>query len=323
MLKVYRRLSYWRVHIGRTRFYHASSRASPLGVDSSIENNLKTETNKLSKTGQKFWDQVGLDFGGDKITVQLDAKPLRTPLGNNLAIDHDRKVLGLMLKKEWSNLQEVASKKFSLPLTSLVSRCIDLETTSNADCDPEAVAKIGGDTTVIKNQLLRYMDTDTLLVFSPAKEFEGALREEQDKLYLPIIKKIEEFLGQYSSSDKQLTLQILDADVHGLRGNVQSQEVKDAAMNYMDSLSPWDLAVFEKTVLTTKSFICGILLMESMTKKSTHKELVKSLDEIIRLATLETIFQVERWGEVEDTHDVDKRDIHRKISSAAIVAFKN
>ena len=155
-------------------------------------------------------------------------------------------------------------------------------------------------------------------MFSPAKEFEGALREEQDKLYLPIIKKIEEFLGQYSSSDKQLTLQILDADVHGLRGNVQSQEVKDAAMNYMDSLSPWDLAVFEKTVLTTKSFICGILLMESMTKKSTHKELVKSLDEIIRLATLETIFQVERWGEVEDTHDVDKRDIHRKISSAAI-----
>ena len=47
-----------------------------------------------------------------------------------------------------------------------------------------------------------------------------------------------------------------------------------------------------------------------------------TMEEIAQAATLETIYQVERWGEVEDTHDVDKRDIRRNVTAAAIVAYK-
>lgn len=277
----------------------------------------------MAKTGEKFWEKVGLIETEGNVSLQLDSKTLRTPLGNKLTFDGRRKLLALMLKKEWSNLHELGASKFSLPLTSLVSRCIDLQTTNEPGCDPELVAKIGGNTRIIKSQLLRYIDTDTLLVFSPAAEFEGALRKEQDRLYLPLIEKIEKFLGKYSSTASNLKLQILDADIHGLRGNIQPEEVKEAATNYMDSLSLWDLAILEKTVLTTKSFICGVLLLESLTKTTSEQELVCSLDDIIRLATLETIFQVERWGEVEDTHDVDKRDIKRNLASAAIVAYRD
>ncbi|KAL3235055.1 Protein ATP12, mitochondrial [Nakaseomyces bracarensis] len=309
--------------VTRRSFHRAVICYNPLGIDNSTENNLKTETNRLAKTGEKFWEKVGLKETDDKVYLQLDSKTMKTPLGNELAFDSKRKLLALMLKKEWSNLHELGSSKFSLPLTSLVSRCIDLQTTSDPNCDPELVAKIGGSTDVIKNQLLRYIDTDTLLVFSPAAEFEGALRKEQDRLYLPIITKIEEFLSQRAPESSKIKLQILDADIHGLRGNVQSEEVKRAATKYMDSLSLWDLAIFEKTVLTTKSFICGVLLLESLTNVHTEQMLAHSLEDIIRLATLETIFQIERWGEVEDTHDVDKRDIKRNLASAAIVAYRD
>ncbi|CAI1506844.1 hypothetical protein SEUBUCD646_0J00400 [Saccharomyces eubayanus] len=305
------------------RFY--SLNAQPLGTDNTIENNSPTETNRLSKTSQKFWEKVSLNRNAEngKIALQLDGKTIKTPLGNGILIDDTRSLLAYLLKLEWSSLSSLSIKTHSLPLTSLVSRCIDLEMTNKPGCDPQLVAKIGGNSDVIKDQLLRYLDTDTLLVFSPTSEFEGKLRAAQNELYLPLIKGTEEFLSKFSSQHDDIHLQVLDADIHGLRGNQQPNVVRDAAMNYMNSLSPWDLAILEKTVLTTKSFICGVLLMEN--KKISDNllpGLKTDMEKIVRAATLETIFQIERWGEVEDTHDVDKRDIKRKIHTAAIAAFK-
>ncbi|CAI4542327.1 ADE_G0027830.mRNA.1.CDS.1 [Saccharomyces cerevisiae] len=304
------------------RFY--SLNAQPLGTDNTIENNTPTETNRLSKTSQKFWEKVSLNRNVEKgkIALQLDGRTIKTPLGNGIIVDNAKSLLAYLLKLEWSSLSSLSIKTHSLPLTSLVARCIDLQMTNEPGCDPQLVAKIGGNSDVIKNQLLRYLDTDTLLVFSPMNEFEGRLRNAQNELYIPIIKGMEEFLRNFSS-ESNIRLQILDADIHGLRGNQQSDIVKSAAKKYMSSLSPWDLAILEKTVLTTKSFICGVLLLEN--KKDTANlipALKTNMDNIVRAATLETIFQVEKWGEVEDTHDVDKRDIRRKIHTAAIAAFK-
>ncbi|SSD61673.1 related to Protein ATP12, mitochondrial [Saccharomycodes ludwigii] len=309
--------------------YMATS--TPLGVDTSIENNLKTETNKLSKTLSKFWEKVEIinendpKNGKHKLTITLDSKPIKTLLGNKLQVDTDREYLALMLLNEWSTLPSLKIKSHSLPLTSIVSRCIDLENALNdldlLNSDPELAAKIGcKDRSTISNLLLRYLDTDTLLCFSPKKDLDGALRTEQDELYLPIIKKIEQFLTPYgpekaSGEKEKVHLEILDAEVHGLRGNQQNELTKKAATNFMNQLSLWDLVVFEKTVLTTKSFICGILLLKS-------NEFGVDMETIAKLSTLETIHQTARWGEVEDTHDVAKRDIRRNINAAAIVAYK-
>ncbi|CAI4043483.1 hypothetical protein SKDZ_10G0380 [Saccharomyces kudriavzevii ZP591] len=304
------------------RFY--SSSAHSLGIDNTIENNSPTETNRLSKTSQKFWEKVSLnrDIENGKIALQLDGKTIKTPLGNGIIIDDTRSLLAYLLKLEWSCLPSLSIKTHSLPLTSLVARCIDLQMTNKPGCSPQLIAKIGGTSDVIRNQLLRYLDTDTLLVFSPMSEFEGNLRIAQNESYLPLIKGMEEFLSRFSSNSN-IHLQVLDADIHGLRGNRQSDIVRNAAMKYMDSLSLWDLAILEKAVLTTKSFICGVLLLEN--KKDTNQlppTLKTNMENIIRAATLETLFQIEKWGEVEDTHDVDKRDIRRKIHTAAIAAFK-
>ncbi|CAI4034254.1 hypothetical protein SMKI_10G0390 [Saccharomyces mikatae IFO 1815] len=303
------------------RLYSLS--AQPLGIDNTIENNSPTETNRLSKTSQKFWEKVSLNRNvkKGKIALQLDGTTIKTPLGNEIIIDDTRSLLAYLLKLEWSSLSNISIKTHSLPLTSLVARSIDLQMINKPDCDPQLVAKIGGNSDVIKNQLLRYLDTDTLLVFSPMNEFEGKLRNAQNKSYLPLIKGMEEFLSKFSFQSN-VQLQILDADIHGLRGNQQSDIVKNAATKYMNGLSQWDLSILEKTILTTKSFICGVLLLENKKNSSNLLPNLKTdMESIIRAATLETIFQVEKWGEVEDTHDVDKRDIRRKVYTAAIAAF--
>lgn len=296
----------------------------PLGVDKSIENNLKTETNRLAKTGIRFWEKVSLNdkVTSGKYTLQIDSKNIRTPLGNPLAVDKERKLLALMLKMEWETLPSLSIKQFSLPLTSLTSRCIDM-TAANDKRDSEMIEKIGGNREVINQDLLRFLDTDTILVFSPSAEFEGALRKAQDEMYLPIIKSIEEFLSSRYKTSTALKLKILDADIHGLRSNIQSKEVKTAALAYLNSLSPWNLAVFEKVVLTTKSFICGILLIENKAFVNKVETLQYSVDDIVTAASLEIIHQTERWGEVEDTHDVGKRDICRNVNAASIIAYKN
>lgn len=300
-----------------------SQTSSPLGVDRSIESNVKSETNRLAKNGKKFWDTVTLSVTKDKlIQLELDGKPIKTPLGNKIAFDENKKLLALLLQKEWETIPDSSVKQHALPLTSLVSRCIDLENTNGINGDIELRTKIGGDRNAINKDLLRYLDTDTLLVFSPKAEYEGALRTAQNDMYLPIIKAVEEYLTENFSKDHNKTeLRVLDADIHGLRGNMQNDVTKAAATNYLNSLSLWNLAVFEKTVLSTKSFICAVLLLQNKAQTNVANNMKYSVDDIVKASTLETIYQTERWGEVEDTHDVGKRNIKRNVNAASLVAF--
>ena len=265
-----------------------------------------------NETLKKFWTKVDLVKNDSSYELQLDNKSLRTPLGNNLSIPLSRGVLAHMLLHEWSSLSGVI-KTHSLPLTSLTSRAIDLKF-ANEQNDEQAITKVGKRSDIIE-MLLRYLDTDTLLVFSPAKEYEGTLRKAQEDLYRPVIKSVEGLLGGQ--------LSYLDSDRDGLRGNRQSDETRAKAREWLNALSYWDLVAFEKVTLTTKSFICGVLVVCSKSSHGlSHPQLNISLEEIAHLASLEIVYQTERWGEVEDTHDVDYQDLRRNINSAAMLCYE-
>lgn len=275
----------------------------------SLENNQQTESNRLSKTLTKFWDQVKLSKVQDNLEIQLDSKTVRTPLGHTLSIPSDRKILAYLLLHEWASLSTLSIKTHSLPLTSLASRVIDLEHADKTQ-DLESQAKVGRREDIVED-LLRYLDTDTLLVFAPKSEYEGKLRIAQEELYRPVISKIENLLGD----DVKLTW--LDTEV-GLTGNKQDEKVRELARQFLLSLDHWDLVALEKVTLSAKSLICGILVLKA---KSQGEEIL-NLEEIAKCATLEIVFQTEKWGEVEDTHDVDYQDIRRGIASAAILSFR-
>lgn len=282
------------------------------------DSNKKTETNKLEKTLAKFWEKVSLAKTDDShYVVQLDNKSIKTPLGFEMKIPQSKKSLAFLLENEWKSLSNLQVKPFQVPLTSLTSRCIDLEQAQNS-ADQEIKAKVG-DLSTIKNLLLRYLDTDTMLVFSPLEDCDGELRKEQEKCYRPLIEEMEKFFTKYTDDGKPVVFTFLDCEKDGLVGNSQTEHTKKAVLKYLDSLSVWDLVALEKAVLVSKSFMAGVTVLRNADYNDDFK---LTIEELARLATLETVLQTARWGEVEDTHDVDKVDIKRNLASAAIIAFK-
>lgn len=298
------------------------------------ESNIKTETNKLSRTLERFWEKVDIivsDAG--EYQVQLDGKTIKTPQGFTLTLPEVKKHLAYLIKHEWSNLPDLKIKTHSLPLTSIVSRAIDL---TNCDQqDPEQVARIGR-LDDIRYNLIKYFDTDTCLIFTLEKEYEGKLRSKQNELYLPLIKEHEEFFTVYGKKhglvEEDVKITTLDCETDGLRGSEQSITTQNVVLHWLENLPLFDLVALEKAVLTSKSFLVGVSLLRS---NSSDEEVIKNLyqvnkngvddyffktvEELVELGNLEIIFQTEEWGEVEDTHDVDKEDWLRNLASAALL----
>ncbi|ODQ82559.1 hypothetical protein BABINDRAFT_159123 [Babjeviella inositovora NRRL Y-12698] len=295
---------------------------------SNVESNVLSETNRLEKTSKVFWKNAAVHHlpNNEGYEVRLDGKSIKSPMGFDMKIPANKPILAKLIAHEWQNLL-TSPKTHSLPLTSVTSRAVDL-TAAVASGDLEIMAKIGK-IDDIKEDLLRYLDTDTLLVFSPAEEYEGRLRKAQEEIYRPIIKNMEEFFAHVAGVEK-VELTYIDSDLHGLRGNFQPEATKAAVRVWMDKIGIWELVALEKATLSAKSFISGVAIVRANAGARSagvtgvdpiEKQL--TLEQVAEAATLETIYQTERWGEVEDTHDVDKVDIRRNLGTASLVAFNH
>ena len=274
-----------------------------------------SETNKLEKGLARFWESVSCEETPHFYKITIDGKTIKTPLGFKLEIPKEKQSLAYLLTNEWKSLPSLHVRPYLLTLTSLSCRAIDL---AKSDGDEDAKAKIG-DIETIKSLLLKYLDTDTLLVFSPVKDCEGELRKEQQNLYYPLKKDMENFFTQFSEDGKNIVLKELDTETSGLIGNKQPEETRNAVKKFLDSLDTWELVALERTTLTCKSLLCGIAVVR---KNKPDDQFDYSLDDLARAATLETVMQTKRWGEVEDTHDVEKVEIRRILSASSLLCFK-
>ncbi|VEU23072.1 DEKNAAC104185 [Brettanomyces naardenensis] len=271
-------------------------------------------TNKLEQTLARFWEKVTCEEAADGFKIQLDGKTIKTPLGLELLIPKEKQSLAFLITNEWKSLPNLQVKPYLLPLTSLASRAIDL---AKAADDLEAQAQIGS-IDGIKDLLMKYLDTDTLLVFAPRKDCDGELRKEQEKLYFPMKKSMEEYFSKFSEDGKPIVLQHLDTETSGIIGNKQSERTKEVVRRFLDSLDSWQLVALERATLTCKSLLCGVAIVRM---NNEDDKFAYTLEDLARAATLETILQTARWGEVEDTHDVEKVDVRRHLASASILCY--
>lgn len=274
-----------------------------------------SDTERLERGLARFWEKVSCEETPNVYKIMIDGKTIKTPLGFKLEIPKEKQSLAYLLTNEWKLLPSLHVRPYLLTLTSLSCRAIDLAKSSG---DEDAKAKIG-DPETIKTLLLKYLDTDTLLVFSPVKDCEGELRKEQQRLYYPLKKEMEEFFTQYSKDGQNIVLKELDTEVSGLVGNKQSEETRNAVKEFLDSLDTWELVALERTTLTCKSLLCGVAVVR---KNRPDDQFDYSLDDLARAATLETVMQTKRWGEVEDTHDVEKVDVRRVLSASSLLCFR-
>ena len=181
--------------------------------------------------------------------------------------------------------------------------------------------------------LLRYLDTDTLLCWAPApRSYEGkeesggkeGLRELQIRTAKPILS----YLTQRIWPGVELTPTLDDGSI---LPKAQPPATRAVIKGWMAGLPAWELVGLERAVLAGKSLCVGARLvcewseylrLDTNASKEQAEDARRErfgIEEAAEACSLEVMWQTGRWGEVEDTHDVEKEDLRRQFGSVVLV----
>lgn len=253
--------------------------------------------------------------------VLLDKRPVRSPTKDVLSIPSTKPHLAHAIALEWDVMTSAqqALKSHLIPLTSLTARAVDI-----AHEDDQ------GDTTTrdqIVGTTMRYLDTDTLLCWVPEKnaytvEEEAGTGEKAKSLrdtQMDVAKDIVSFLT--SKVWPGAEIQPLDTD--SIVPPSQPEATKDIVRNWIFNLPAHDLAAFERGVLSSKSLLVAVRLVVEWSENFRHLQRPGQknfgIEEAAEASSLEVKWQTDMWGEVEDTHDVDKEDLRRQLGSVVVM----
>ncbi|KAJ6630635.1 hypothetical protein B0H10DRAFT_1982134 [Mycena sp. CBHHK59/15] len=237
-----------------------------------------TETNRTEATMKRFWKDVTIGQRGDSYTVMLDNRALKTPSGNTLLLPPHKSLVATLIAAEWES-QKTLLKPHALPMTSLASRAID------ALVDESTRAEV-------RHALLEYLDTDTICFY---QDYPPQLVDLQTQHWDPLL--------SWARSTFGVELHTFDSILF----NSQPNESKSAMDQILSTFDHWEMAAMERATYTTKSFVIALALV--------RKHL--TVEQASLATQVEVASQIKRWGEVEDTHDVDFHDVRRQLGSAA------
>ncbi|KAI5479617.1 ATP synthase mitochondrial f1 complex assembly factor 2 [Pseudohyphozyma bogoriensis] len=239
------------------------------------------QTARAEKLLKRFWKTVAVEKKPDgHYGVMLDKRTLKTPGGKPLLLKDHQLPVAVLIADEWEN-QYAVLKPHALPMTSITARALDgLHDASLR----EAVSK----------DLLRYLDTDTVCFH---EEFPRALVKLQDEHWKPLL--------AWVSKTFDVEVKVYE----GILGTKQPKETMEKLGAVVSQYDQFKLAAFERAVLASKSYLIALALVEGYF----------TTDEAAKAAHVEVQSQIDRWGEVEDTHDVDHQDVRVRLGSAALM----
>lgn len=91
----------------------------------------------------------------------------------------------------------------------------------------------------------------------------------------------------------------------------------------MLTLSPWALAGLERATLAGKSLLVGARLVvewgqgfEGIRQNGGERF---GIDDAVEACSVELRWQTGKWGEVEDTHDVEREDLRRQFGGVVLL----
>ena len=223
---------------------------------------------------------------------------------------------------EWDLLvsAQQALRHHLIPLTSLVSRALDIADEDNAGGGPIREN--------IVQTVMRYFDTDSLLCWAPEASPDPpgyethtgrveSLRSIQQKTAQPIIG----FLTERVWPGVEI-VPVLDSD--SIVPKSQPQMTKDVIRGWVSGLPAFELAGLERGVLAGKGLLGAARLLVEWSTELAHlrdgaAEGKFGVEEAAKAASLEVDWQTGMWGAVEDTHDVDREDIRRQLGSVVLL----
>ncbi|KAK0199210.1 hypothetical protein DFS33DRAFT_1369776 [Desarmillaria ectypa] len=94
---------------------------------------------------------------------------------------------------------------------------------------------------------------------------------------------------------------------HSILSNRQPEATKQRFIEELKKFTSWEMAAMERATYITKSFLIALALVKRFI----------TVEQASIAARVEVSSQIERWGEVEDSHDVDFYDVRRQLGSAA------
>ncbi|KAM5466319.1 ATP synthase mitochondrial F1 complex assembly factor 2 [Microsporum audouinii] len=279
-----------------------------------------SRASKPSPLRKRFWKDVHVKEAAGGHQIYLDSRPVRTPEKKILTVPASKPHVAHAIALEWDLLKTAqhATKYHLIPMTSLTGRAEDI-----ADEDSRGVTTIRDEITRV---MLRYLETDTLLSWAPEKEPEyvgrseekrETLREKQIKTAQPIITSL--VSTAWPGVELKPTL-----DANSIMPLPQSQETLDVIRGWLSTLSPYDLAGVERAGIATKSLLVGARVVIEWSENFRHLRPSNAsrtfgIEEAAHASSLEVRWQTENWGEVEDTHDVEKEDLRRQLGSVILL----
>ena len=277
---------------------------------------------KSSPLKKRFWKEVHVKDTPDGYHIMLDSKPVRTPTKSILTIPASKPHLAHAIALEWDSLvsAQQALKNHLIPMTSIASR-------AEAIVEEEAA---GGKKTreEILKTVIRYLDTDTLLCWAPERNRHDSaglekmdtttesLREIQVRTAQPIIS----FLTTKVWPGVEIK-PVLDTD--DIIPQSQPEMTKTVIKGFISGLPPYELAGLERAVLASKSLLVATRLLLDWSEEFRHLQRDEherfGIEEAAQASSLEVNWQTGMWGEVEDTHDVEKEDLRRQLGSVVLL----
>lgn len=253
------------------------------------------------------------------LQVFLDSRPVRTPSKDILTVPATKHQLATAIALEWDLLvsAQQALKTHYIPMTSLAARAKDIE-----QADAEGNTKVRDD---IIRMMMRYLSTDTLLCWAPEKVLNEVpqdgltLRQTQMKLATPIIA----YLTTHVWPGVEIK-PILEPD--SIMPVPQPEMTQNVIKGWLTGIPSFELAGLERAVLASKSLLVGVRLVHEWGEGFAQSREAAAADagrfgieEAAEAASSEVRWQIGQWGEVEDTHDVEREDLKRQLGSVIVL----
>jgi chaperone required for assembly of F1-ATPase len=252
------------------------------------------------------------------LQVHLDTRAVRTSSKEILHIPHHKHHLATAIALEWDQLvsAQQSLKQYYIPLTSLASRAIDIETADRKN-DPQI-------RNMIMKMLMRYLSTDTLLCWVPEKNIHDPAQEDRETLRSVQMRTAQGIIGHLTATiwpGVEIN-PVLSED--SIVPAAQPRVTEEVIRGWIAGLPAFELAGLERAVLATKSLLVGVRLLadwsrelNAFTEGGNGKKF--GIHEAAEACTLEVRWQTGQWGEVEDTHDVEKEDLTRQLGSVVLL----
>ncbi|KAK2745183.1 hypothetical protein FQN55_006307 [Onygenales sp. PD_40] len=268
---------------------------------------------------RRFWKDVHVKEVPEGYQIFLDSRPVRTPAKQVLTIPASKPHLAHAIALEWDLLisAQQALKHHLIPLTSLTARAQDI---ANQDTAGEDTVR-----KEIVQSVMRYLDTDTILTWAPEKNIHDphpdessseSLRQIQMRTAQPIM----HFLAAKAWPGVEIT-PTLEED--SIMPTPQPALTKEVIRGWVYGLPAYELAGLERGVLATKSLLVAARFVIEWSENFRHLQPEGrrefGIEKAAEASTLEVTWQTDTWGEVEDTHDVEKEDVRRQLGSVALL----